>query len=146
VTCSVAAALVRLGARVRVASPVGHELSDEAIAAINAGAVGDGSVDLEEDPRAAARGVDALYTDVWTSMGAARSAGDAEALAPYRVSAELLALASPRAIVMHCLPAHRGEEIDADVLDSSASVVWRQVRNRTDAMIGALRWVRKENQ
>lgn len=146
VTRSVAAAMVRLGGRVRVASPAGHELSDEAVAAITAGAVGDGSVELEEDPRVAARGVDALYTDVWTSMGATRGSGDAETLAPYRVSAELLALASPRAIVMHCLPAHRGEEIDADVLESSASVVWRQVRNRTDAMIGALRWVRKENQ
>jgi ornithine carbamoyltransferase len=144
VTRSLAAAVVRLGGRVRIASPAGHELDDAAIAAIEAGAVGNGGVEVSDDPRAAARGSDALYTDVWVSMGAT-TPNDTDALVPFRITEDLLALASPRAVIMHCLPAHRGEEIADDVMDSAASVVWAQVRHRANAMIGALRWVKEES-
>jgi ornithine carbamoyltransferase len=84
-----------------------------------------------DDPRAAVTGADAIYTDVWVSMGdeeeAERRRSD---LAPYRVDAELLAAASDRAIVLHCLPAHPGEEITEDVLYGERSAVWDQAENR----------------
>ncbi len=90
---------------------------------------------LTEDPRAAADGADALYTDVWVSLGdnpaeAERRRG---ALAPYQLDADLLSLASDRAIVMHCLPAHPGEEISAEVLYGERSAVWDQAENRLHA-------------
>ena len=86
---------------------------------------------LEADPREAVRGANVVYTDVWISMGQ-----DAErdkrlaALAPYQVSAELMDAACPDAIFMHCLPAHRGEEVTADVIDGPRSVVFQQAANR----------------
>jgi ornithine carbamoyltransferase len=97
---------------------------------------------VTDDPAEAADGVAALYTDVWTSMGeederAARLA----AFAGFTVDAALLARAAPDAVVLHCLPAHRGEEISAEVVDGPRSVVWRQAANRTDAMRGLLAWV-----
>jgi ornithine carbamoyltransferase len=86
------------------------------------------------DPRAAAAGADAIYTDVWVSMGdeaeARRRRSDLE---PYRVDADLLAAASERAIVLHCLPAHPGEEISEEVLYGERSAVWDQAENRLHA-------------
>jgi ornithine carbamoyltransferase len=83
------------------------------------------------DPREAARGAQVLVTDVWTSMGhegeRERRAAD---LAPYALDAPLLALADPEAIVLHCLPAHPGEEIAADVLHGPRSAVWDEAENR----------------
>jgi ornithine carbamoyltransferase len=84
-----------------------------------------------EDPRAAVAGARAVYTDVWVSMGAEGAADEQRArLEPYRVTSELLSLAAPDAIFMHCLPAHRGEEVEAAVIDGAASLVWRQAANR----------------
>ncbi len=113
----------RAGVNVVVAAPAGYQV-EEGIGA-----------ELTADPRAAAAGADALYTDVWVSMNDL----DAEAerrradLAPFRLDADLLAAAKEDAIVLHCLPAHPGEEIEADVLYSDASAVWDQAENRLHA-------------
>jgi ornithine carbamoyltransferase len=106
------------GVEVVVAAPEGYRLED-------------GLCEQTADPRAAAESADALYTDVWVSMGdedeAERRRGD---LGPFQVNDELMALASERAIALHCLPAHPGEEITADVLYGPRSAVWDQAENR----------------
>ena len=123
---NVARSLVLLGelagVEVVVAAPPGYQLEE-----------GHGAK-LTDDPRAAAEGADALYTDVWVSMGDEAEAGRRRAdLAPFRLDADLLAAAKDDAIVLHCLPAHPGEEIAADVLYSDASAVWDQAENRLHA-------------
>jgi ornithine carbamoyltransferase len=110
------------GVEVVIAAPPGYQLEE-----------GHGAK-LTADPRAAADGADALYTDVWVSMGDEEEADRRRAdLAPFRLDADLLAVAKERAIVLHCLPAHPGEEISADVLYSDASAVWDQAENRLHA-------------
>jgi ornithine carbamoyltransferase len=110
------------GLEVVVAAPPGYQLEE-----------GHGAK-LTGDPRAAAAGSDALYTDVWVSMGDEAEAERRRAdLAPFRLDRDLLAAAADGAIVLHCLPAHPGEEIDADVLYSDASAVWDQAENRLHA-------------
>jgi ornithine carbamoyltransferase len=110
------------GVEVVVAAPPGHQLEE-----------GHG-VKLTGDPRAAAEGADALYTDVWVSMGDETELERRRAeLAPFQLDRDLLAAAKDRAIVMHCLPAHPGEEIAAEVLYSDASAVWDQAENRLHA-------------
>lgn len=90
-----------------------------------------GRIEYSADPAAAVRGANAVYTDVWTSMGRENEAEDRRrAFAPYAVTAELMAKAAPGAIFLHCLPAHRGEEVAAEVIDGSASAVWQQAENR----------------
>jgi ornithine carbamoyltransferase len=90
-----------------------------------------GRVELLRDPRAASEGADLLVTDVWASMGQeAEQAQRAEIFAPYQVNAELMKLAAPDALFMHCLPAHRGEEVSAEVIDGPQSVVWEEAENR----------------
>jgi len=110
------------GIEVRIASPDGYRL-DPGLAALDT-----------EDPKAAVAGADAVYADVWVSMG---DEADAEvrrvALAPYQVNTELLAGAADRAIALHCLPAHPGEEITAEVLYGPRSAVWDQAENRLHA-------------
>jgi ornithine carbamoyltransferase len=108
------------GVNVRVASPEGYELEPMADA------------HLTQDPREAAAGADALYTDVWMSMSDdPESATERRrALAPYRIDDELLALASERAIVLHCLPAHPGEEISEGILYGPRQRIWDQAENR----------------
>jgi ornithine carbamoyltransferase len=110
------------GVEVAVASPPGYQLEEA-----------DGAT-LTDDPAEAAAGADAVYTDVWVSMGDdAEAAARREALAPYQLNEELLARASDRAIALHCLPAHPGEEITADVLYGPRSAVWDQAENRLHA-------------
>jgi len=110
------------GVEVRVATPPGYAL-EPGLAALDT-----------HDPREAAEGADALYADVWVSMGdedhAARRRAD---LGPFVLDLELLELASPRAIALHCLPAHPGEEITAEVLYGERSAVWDQAENRLHA-------------
>ncbi len=110
------------GIELRVASPEGYRI-EPGLAALDT-----------DDPRQAAADADAVYTDVWVSMGdeadAARRRAD---LAPFQVNDELLASASERAIVLHCLPAHPGEEITEDVLYGERSAVWDQAENRLHA-------------
>jgi ornithine carbamoyltransferase len=120
------------GMRVAVGCPDGYQPEAAVVdgAARIAAGTG-GSATVTTDPAEAAAGADVIYTDVWTSMGqeAERSAR-LERLAAYQVNAETLAAAAPDAIVLHCLPAHRGEEITADVLDGPSSVVFDQAENR----------------
>jgi ornithine carbamoyltransferase len=119
------------GVELTVASPAGYELDDVTVErARNLG----GSIELTADPHEAVRGADAVYTDVWTSMGqederAARLA----AFAGYTVDAALMAEAGEQAWFLHCLPAHRGEEVTADVIDGPRSAVWQQAANRMHA-------------
>ena len=110
------------GVEVVVAAPAGYQLEE-----------GHG-VKLTADPRAAAAGADALYTDVWISMGDEAEAERRRAdLAPFRLDGDLLAAAKDEAIVLHCLPAHPGEEISADVLYGERSAVWDEAENRLHA-------------
>ncbi len=124
------AASVGLG--VRVAHPDGYAPDPAIVAAARDRAAAHGSeVTVTDDPLAAARGADALYTDVWTSMGQEEeSARRLRDFAGYQLDARLLAVASDGAIVLHCLPAHRGEEISAEVLAGPASRVLDQAENR----------------
>ena len=83
-----------------------------------------------DDPRAAVKDARAVYTDVWVSMGQSDTHARRARLEPYRVTPELMALAAPDAVFLHCLPAHRGEEVDAAVIDGPQSLVWEQAANR----------------
>ena len=93
-----------------------------------------GSITVTEDPAKALAGADAVYTDVWTSMGQeAESSKRQRAFAPYQVNKKLLARAKPGAIFLHCLPAKRGEEVTDEVMESPQSVVFDQAENRLHA-------------
>lgn len=134
VATSLTHACVMLGISVHVATPEGYELPAEV--AEQAARVATGGAELRQftDPLAAVRGVDAVYTDVWTSMGQeVEYAERRQIFAPYQVNDALMALAAPDAIFMHCLPAHRGEEVTEEVLESKASVVFDQAENRLHA-------------
>jgi len=124
--------LMLLGARagVEVVAATPAELRPDAAVVAVAGE----TARVVEDPAEAAAGAHALYTDVWVSMGdESESAGRRELLAPYRLDAGLLARARDDAVVMHCLPAHPGEEITADLLYGERSAVWDQAENRLHA-------------
>jgi ornithine carbamoyltransferase len=130
------------GMHVRVAAPYGY-WPDQAIvdkAQAIAARTG-GSVAVADSAALAAKGADVLATDVWVSMGMADDHERKAALGPYQINEELVALASPGAIVLHCLPAHRGEEISAAALDGPASVVWDQAENRLHAQKALLAWL-----
>jgi ornithine carbamoyltransferase len=130
------------GMHVRVAAPAGYQ-PDPAIlaAAQRIAAETGGSAAVLADPALAAKDADVLATDVWVSMGAGDAPARRAALAPFQVNEELLALAAADAIVLHCLPAHRGEEITAEVIDGPASVAWDQAENRLHAQKALLAWL-----
>jgi len=135
---NVAASLMLLGARagveVAVATPPELSPADAVVAAAREGAQGAGTVEVTTDPAAATTGAHALYTDVWVSMGDEEEAARRrELLAPYRLDGALIAPARPDAIVLHCLPAHPGEEITEDLLYGERSAVWEQAENRLHA-------------
>jgi ornithine carbamoyltransferase len=91
-------------------------------------------LDIVEDPKQGVKGADAIYTDVWTSMGQEQEAAvRREVFRPYQVNAALLAEAPSHAVVMHCLPAHRGEEITEEVLESDRSLAFEEAENRLHA-------------
>jgi len=130
------------GMHVRVAAPPGYQPGPAILEAARAiAARTGGSAAVLDDPAVASKGADVLATDVWVSMGQQDAPARKAALAPYQVNGELLGLAGPDAIVLHCLPAHRGEEITADVLDGPASVVWDQAENRLHAQKALLAWL-----
>lgn len=124
------------GVRAHVATPPGFSLAAETVE--RAAALG-GQLAVFTDPEEAAVGADALYTDVWASMGQEDDAGRRrQAFEGFTVDERLMARANDGAAFLHCLPAHRGEEVSAGVLDSPASVVWQQAENRMHAMRGLL--------
>jgi ornithine carbamoyltransferase len=122
----------RLGMDFVAATPPGYEPNATFVrAAAEDASSNGGSVELTADPREAARGAHVVYTDVWTSMGQEKEReGRLRDLEPYRVDAELLALADPEAVALHCLPAHVGEEITEDVLYGPRCLAWEQAENR----------------
>lgn len=99
-------------------------------------------VELTHEPTFAVDGADAVYTDVWTSMGQEEESGARRrAFEGFTVDEDLFTVAKPEAVFLHCLPAHRGEEVTAEVLDGPRSVVWRQAQNRVHAQRGLLLWL-----
>lgn len=124
-----------LGAHVRIGAPQGYWLQpDVAQRAMEFAAASGGSLTQVTDPREAVRGADVVYTDVWTSMGQeAEAAKRALVFPPYQVNSALMSQARHDAIVLHCLPAHRGAEITDDVADSAQSALWDQAENRMHA-------------
>jgi ornithine carbamoyltransferase len=124
------------GLDLRLAVPKGYEPDPEVERwAREAG----GRITITHDPLAAAAGARMLYTDVWASMGQeAEAEARRQVFKPFQVSSALLQVAHPQAVVMHCLPAHRGEEIAADVIDGRSSVVFHQAENRLHAQKGLL--------
>ncbi len=131
VAASLAHAGAMLGVSVHVASPSGYELPDRVIAEAGAVARDGAQVRRFAAPEDAVAGVDAVYTDVWASMGQEDEAGERRVVfADYQVNDRLMSAAAPSALFMHCLPAHRGEEVTAEVLESEASVVFDQAENR----------------
>lgn len=123
------------GLHVRVATPAAYAPDPAVVArARDLAAARGGSAEVGRDPDWAAAGADVLYTDVWASMGQeAQAAARQAAFAGFTVDARLLGLAAPGAVVLHCLPAHRGEEITAEVVDGPASAVFDQAENRLHA-------------
>jgi ornithine carbamoyltransferase len=120
----------RAGMGMRVATPPGYEPP------------ADGVTELTNDPAEAVDGVDAVYTDVWASMGQeAEAAQRREDFAAFTVDDALMAGAAPGALFLHCLPAHRGEEVAASVIDGPQSAVWQQATNRMHAQRGLLVWL-----
>ncbi|HEY7289360.1 MAG TPA: ornithine carbamoyltransferase [Vicinamibacterales bacterium] len=128
---SLAHAGAMLGVHVHVASPEAYQLPHAAVQEATSRARHGARLRLFSDPADAVAGADAVYTDTWTSMGQEAEAETRRAIfAPYQVHEELMGLARPGALFMHCLPAHRGEEVTADVFESESSVVFEQAENR----------------
>ncbi len=130
-------AAVRFGFALRIATPV--ELQPQADLMAWAASEG-GSVLLFDDPSEAVRGVDCVVTDVWASMGQELTPERTKLLEPYQVNRALMEKAAPNAIFMHCLPAHRGMEVTADVMDGPHSVVFDETENRLHAQRAILAW------
>lgn len=131
------------GLHVRVATPAAYRPSDAVLAAAErVAATTGGSVTVTDDLAAAVAGADAVATDTWVSMGQEAEAAEREQpFVPYRLDAAALALAAPGALVLHCLPAYRGKEITAEVLDGPQSVVWDEAENRLHAQKALLAWL-----
>jgi ornithine carbamoyltransferase len=133
----------KVGMHVSVATPIGYEPIPQVVR--RAGEIATetgGSVELTNDPATAAKGADVLYTDVWASMGKELEHGErALIFKPYQLSTDTLAVASPDVVVLHCLPAHRGEEIAAEVMDGPNSAVFDQAENRLHTQKALLSWL-----
>ena len=139
VTRSLALAAGMLGMEVRIAAPKGYELGDADMARLAAAGV----VPLcTDDPLEASAGDAAVYTDVWASMGQEAEADlRREAFSGFTIDHDLMAAAADGAVFLHCLPAHRGEEVSTEVLEGPQSRVWPQAANRMHAARGALAWL-----
>jgi ornithine carbamoyltransferase len=136
---SLSLACAMAGVRMRTASPEGYGPDgDDLERVVRLG----GELEVTDHPAEAAAGADVLYTDVWTSMGQEDEVETRrKAFAAFTVDDELLSRAAPDAVVLHCLPAHRGEEISASVIDGPRSRVWQQAVNRMHVMRGLLAWL-----
>ncbi|MCW2571695.1 MAG: argF [Frankiales bacterium] len=126
------------GMNVRIGTPAAYLPEDDVVRRAKSYGT---DVVVTSDPRAAATGADVLCTDVWVSMGMHDEAERRRALAPYALDEAALDLAAPDAVVLHCLPAHRGEEIAAAVIDGPQSAVWDEAENRLHAQKALLTWL-----
>jgi ornithine carbamoyltransferase len=127
------------GMEVSVAAPAGYQPSADDVGRFRAAGIEPLVTDKAEE---AVEGVDVVYTDAWYSMGQEAEAGERRPVfRPYQVNAGLMARAGAGASFLHCLPAHRDDEVTAEVLDSPASRVWQQVENRMHAARGLLAWI-----
>ena len=132
-------AAAKLPISFRLACPPGYEPDAELLAAAQKAG---GDIRVSHALQDAVDGADVVYTDVWTSMGQEdESAVRQQDFAPYQVNAEVLALAKPEALVMHCLPAHRGQEISAEILDGPQSIVLEQAENRLHVQKAVMVWL-----
>ena len=140
VATSLWAGCALLGANFVIASPKGYELKQTSITPSQAAAAQTGAtITLTTDPRAAVEEADVIYTDTWTSMGQESEAAERrKAFDGFQVNQQLLSLANPDAIVLHCLPAHRGEEITDEVMDGPQSAIFDQAENRLHAQKAVL--------
>jgi ornithine carbamoyltransferase len=130
-------AATKLGFRLTIAGPAAYAPdADELARAHAAGA----AIEVTDDPRAAVRGADAVMADTWISMGDKDADARLKTLAPYQVDQALMALAAPDAVFLHCLPAHRGEEVTAGVIDGPSSIVWDEAENRIHAQKAIIAW------
>ncbi len=134
------------GLHVRVGTPASHPPQDGILARAGSIAAGEGgSVTVTDDARAAVAGADVVVTDTWVSMGLESEAearkGAGSPFAPFRVTPALMAEAAADAVFLHCLPAYRGVEVDAEVIDGPASLVWQQAENRLHAQKALLSWL-----
>jgi ornithine carbamoyltransferase len=133
------------GMHVRIGAPAGYQPDPVIMARARAIASSTGGwVTVTDDPFDAVAGADVVATDTWTSMGQEASTERQAALMPYQLNATLLAAANPAAAVMHCLPAHRGEEITDEVMDGPTSVVFQQAANRVPAQKAVLAWLLRQ--
>ena len=129
-------AAAKLGFELRIAAPKGYQPAPEIL--LRAG----GKVTVTDDLRAAAAGADVLYTDVWVSMGKEAESGERlREMAGYQINAELVKLAKPGALVMHCLPAYRGKEIDEETFEAHATTIFDQAENRLHVQKAILDWI-----
>ena len=134
---------VTAGVHVTIAAPAGFEPDPQFVAAAEKRAADTGAtVTLTADPQEAADGADVLVTDTWTSMGQENDGLDRVGpFRPFQVNTELVGRADPNAIVLHCLPAHRGDEITDEVIDGPQSAVWDEAENRLHAQKALLVWL-----
>ena len=135
VATSLLFAATKVGMDIALASPEGYEMSDDVVQLGQEFAAHSGSsIELGRDPAAAVRGADVIYTDVWTSMGQEEETEKRlQVFPPYQINTTLVAQAKPDVMVMHCLPAHRGQEITDEVADGPHSVLFDQAENRLHA-------------
>ena len=129
-------AAMLLDFKLNIACPEGYEPRQELVDEASA------NIELVRDPAVACRNSDLIVTDVWASMGQEEEQAKREAaFSPYQVTRSLMGAAKPDALFMHCLPAHRGEEVDAEVIDGSQSVVWDEAENRLHAQKALLEFL-----
>jgi len=133
----------KLGMDMAVASPKGYEPRPEVVQkALEFAAQSGSRITITNDPAEAVRDADVIYTDVWTSMGQEAEAEErAKVFPPYQVNSALVAKAKPEVMVMHCLPAHRGQEITDEVADGPNSIIFDQAENRLHAQKGILAYI-----
>ena len=144
---SLAMILPKMGAHLTIASPQGYQIPDSVLSQAQ-GLAAETGVEIKaiSDPVEAVTDTDVIYTDVWTSMGQeAETAKRLEIFPPYQVNLELLTYAKPEAVVLHCLPAHRGQEITDEVADGSQSLLFEQAENRLHAQNGVLALLLADN-
>jgi len=136
-------AAAKTGIEIHLACPGGYEPNPMIVQASRITARQSGAkIELTDDPKKAAAGADVLYTDVWVSMGQEKQARTKpKILKRFQINASLVSVAKPSAVVMHCLPAHRGQEITAEVLDGKQSIVWDQAENRLHIQMAILEWL-----